>query len=70
VPQGGVGEGAGDERLADPGRADDEDGPVGDHPGAAGELRDERAVEPPGQVEVELLDRRARPQPGRFCEWP
>ncbi len=56
--QGGLGERAGQVRLARAGRPHDEHGAVRGHPLRVGEREDERAVEAAGTVEVEVLERR------------
>jgi hypothetical protein len=60
-----LGEGAGEEGLADPGRAHDQDVAVGRHPVGLGEVQDERALKAARAREVEVLDTRGGAQLGR-----
>ena len=53
---GGVGEGAAEERLADSGRADDRYVVVAGDPGALGEAEHERALQAALAAEVDVFD--------------
>ena len=63
-PDGGEREGAGEIRLADPGRPDDQDTLVRVHPARAGEIEQLTSIQPTGMAEVDVLDRGIQAQLG------